>query len=136
MARYLADKSALARVHHEDVFHRISSLYVTGEVATCAIVDLEVLYSARRADDHRAIQEDRAFLPRVACGDAAADRAVEVQELLAETGRHRIPVNDLLVAAAAERAGLTVLHYDSDFDTIAAVTGQPAEWIVPRGTVP
>ena len=70
------------------------------------------------------------------CGDAAADRAVEVQELLAETGRHRIPVNGLVVAAAAELAGLVVLHDDNDFDTIAAVTGQPAEWIVPRGTVP
>jgi predicted nucleic acid-binding protein len=135
MARYLADKSALSRVHHDDVFHRISSLYVTGEVATCSIIDLEVLYSARNAASHRAIQEDRAFLPRVACGDAAADRAIEVQELLAETGRHPVPVNDLLIAAAAEQAGLTVLHYDSDFDTIAEVTGQPTEWIVPRGTV-
>jgi predicted nucleic acid-binding protein len=136
MARYLADKSALTRVHHDDVLARISALYMSGEVATCGIVDLELLYSARTAHDHREIQLDRALLPRVACGDAAADRAVEVQELLAETGRHRIPVNDLLVAAAAEHAGLTMLHYDSDFDTIASVTGQATEWIVSRGSVP
>jgi hypothetical protein len=29
-----------------------------------------------------------------------------------------------------------VLHYDSDYDLIAKITGQPARWVVPRGTVP
>ena len=47
-----------------------------------------------------------------------------------------MPIADLVVAAAAERAGLVLLHYDHDFDLIAAVTGQPTEWVVPRGTVP
>jgi predicted nucleic acid-binding protein len=136
MAQYLGDKSALARVHQDDVLHRLGALYVTGQIATCGIIDLELLYSARSAADHRAVAADRDLLPRVPCGDAEADRAMEVQELLAETGRHRVPVNDLLIAAAAEHAGLTVLHYDSDFDTIATVTGQPVEWVVPRGSVP
>jgi predicted nucleic acid-binding protein len=45
-------------------------------------------------------------------------------------------VADLMIAAAAEAAGLVVLHYDHDFDLIAKVTGQPVEWIVPAGTVP
>ncbi len=136
MAIYLGDKSALARVHHDDVLHRLGALYVTGQIATCGIIDLELLYSARTVSDHRALAADRDLLPRVACGDEAADRAIEVQELLAETGRHRIPINDLLIAAAAEHAGLTVLHYDGGFDTIASVTGQPTEWVVPKGTVP
>jgi predicted nucleic acid-binding protein len=39
------------------------------------------------------------------------------------------------VAAAAEQAGLTVLYYDADFEPIAAVTSQEAEWVVPRGSV-
>ena len=42
----------------------------------------------------------------------------------------------LLIAAVAERERITVLHYDSDFDLIARVTGQPVQWVVPRGTVP
>ena len=42
---------------------------------------------------------------------------------------------DLLIAAVAERAGLSVLYYDEDFDRIAAVTGQPTEWVVPRGSL-
>jgi predicted nucleic acid-binding protein len=43
---------------------------------------------------------------------------------------------DLLIAAVAERASRTVLHYDADYDIVAAITGQPAQWVVPRGTVP
>ncbi len=45
-------------------------------------------------------------------------------------------VADLLLAATGEFEGLTVLHYDTDLDVIAEVTGQPTEWVVPRGTVP
>lgn len=59
---------------------------------------------------------------------AIEDRAVEVQILLADLGRHRAPsVPDLIVAATAEMAGLTVLHLDKDFDLIAEITGQPTE---------
>ena len=69
--------------------------------------------------------------------EAAIDRAIEVQGELCDRGQHRgVPITDLIVAAAAEQAGLTVLHYDHDFDLIAEVTGQPTEWVVPRGTVP
>jgi predicted nucleic acid-binding protein len=65
------------------------------------------------------------------------DRAVEVQDELADRSQQRgAKIADLLIAAAAEAAGLVVLHYDHDFDLIAAVTGQPVEWIVPAGTVP
>lgn len=56
--------------------------------------------------------------------------------MLAERSQHRaVPLPDLLVAACAERAELTVLHYDADFDRIAALTNQPSQWIVPRGSV-
>ncbi len=40
-----------------------------------------------------------------------------------------------LIAAAAETEGLTLLHYDADFDLIASVTGQRCDWIVPRGSI-
>ena len=56
------------------------------------------------------------------------DRAVAVQSALAERGQHRAPsIPDLLIAAAAELAELTVLHLDKDFELIAALTGQPLE---------
>ncbi|MHB8333143.1 MAG: PIN domain-containing protein [Candidatus Dormibacteria bacterium] len=136
MARYLADKSALARVHLEPVGSRMESLFLAGEVATCGIVDLELLFSARSTADYLAILADRLSLPHAEVGEAGIERAVEVQTALARKGHHRGPsIPDLLIAAAAEAAGLTVLHYDADFDLVAAVTGQPTEWVVPKGSV-
>ena len=68
---------------------------------------------------------------------AVLDRAVAVQDALAARSEQRAAkVADLLIAAAAEAAGLVVLHYDRDFEVIARVTRQPVEWIVPAGTVP
>lgn len=65
------------------------------------------------------------------------DRATQVQDTLAARSEQRgAKITDFLIAAAAEAAGLVVLHYDHDFDLIATVTGQPTEWIVPAGAVP
>lgn len=67
--------------------------------------------------------------------EAVLDRAVAVQDALAERSQQRgAKIADLLIAAAAEAARLVVLHYDHDFDLIADITGQPTEWIVAAGT--
>jgi hypothetical protein len=58
-----------------------------------------------------------------------------VEHVLPALGEHRLPIPDLVIAAAAESAGLTVLHYDGDFERIAEVTGQDQDWVVPRGSV-
>ena len=137
MATHLADTSALARLHHDDVAARVSPMFLGGRIATCALVDLEVMVTARDPAEHEEMWSDRQLLPRAPVDEACTARASEVQGLLTEGGRHRrVPVTSLVVAAAAERAGLIVLHYDQDFDLIAEVTGQPTEWVVPRGTVP
>ena len=66
----------------------------------------------------------------------AEDRSREVQSARVERGQHRaVSVPDLLIAATAEIEGLTVLHYDADFDLIAEITGQSMEWVVPRGSI-
>jgi predicted nucleic acid-binding protein len=134
-ATYLADKSALARMTIPMVRQRLEPLLVNGLVATCGIIDLEIGYSARSAAVHEAVVAERQALPRAAIDDQVFDRALRVQGLLAQHGQHRLAIPDLLIAAAAERAGLTVLHYDTDFDRIADITGQPHDWIVPRGSI-
>lgn len=137
MATHLADTSVVVRIHHEDVAARTESMFVSGRLATCAIVDLELLRAAQDVRAHLEVWAERQLLPRAPITDACATRAIEVQAELCARGQHRsIPISELLVAATAERSGLTVLHYDHDFDLIAAVTGQPTEWVVPRGTVP
>ena len=134
---HLADISALARLHHDDVLARVAPMFLGGRVATCGLLDLEVLYSAPNARSHAEARDERTQFPAVPCGDAAIARAIEVQAMLAERGSHRaVPIVDLVIAAAAEQAELILLHYDPDFDRIAQVTNQPTEWVVPRGTVP
>ena len=132
---YLADKSALARMPNPAVRARLEPLLVDGLVATCGIIDLEIGFSAQTAAVHRDLRRERRSLPRARIDDEVFDRAFEVQGLLADRGQHRLPIPDLVIAAAAESADLTVLHYDTDFERIAEVTGQAHAWVVPRGSV-
>jgi predicted nucleic acid-binding protein len=135
-ARYLVDKSALARMKLTPVRERLAPIIEAGEAATCSIIDLEVLFSARSHEEHDRIRVRRGLAyARVPLTQEVFDRAIEVQAALAERNQHRLPIADLIIAAAAEAAGLVLLHYDADFDRIAGVTGQPAEWVVPRGSL-
>ena len=64
------------------------------------------------------------------------NRALQVTEMLAAVGHHRVASPaDLVIAAAAEAANLTLLHYDADFERIAAVTNQPTEWVAEPGSL-
>ena len=133
---YLIDKSALARMEHPRVQARLVPVIEAGEAATCAIIDLEVLYSTRNQADHTRTRARRALAYRhIPLTEGVFRRAIDVQGLLAVRGYHRLPIPDLIIAAAAEAAGMTVLHYDADFDAIAAVTHQEMEWVAPRGSL-
>ena len=137
-ALYLADKSALARLGQLQVQQRLGPLLERGLVATCAIVELEMLFSARSPSDYEEIRGlRRAAYTWIPVTEVEHERALDVQRQLAARGMHRaVTIPDLLIGAVAESAGLTVLHYDQDFDHIALVTGQPCEWVVPAGSVP
>jgi predicted nucleic acid-binding protein len=134
---FLADKSALARGETRPEVHDVlKPLLVAGEIATCGILNLELLYSARDRATYRALVEALRGMPQASIDDAVVSRALGVQAMLAERSQHRVvPLPDLLIAACAEQANLTVLHYDADFDRIAELTAQPTQWIVPRGGV-
>lgn len=137
MPTFLIDKSALARQQTQpEVRQALESLMAAGEIATCGVVDLEVLYSAISPASYDAAAQRLRDMHRAPLDEACVERALEVQAMLAKRSQHRaVPLPDLLVAACAERAGLTVLHYDADFERIAKLTGQSARWVVPRGSV-
>ena len=101
-----------------------------GLVSICTVTRLEIGYSARSAADYRDVTTSApvAALLVEHFTPAIEERAVEVQRLLAERGQHRAPsLPDLLIAATAELTNLIVLHWDKDFELIAAVTGQTVE---------
>jgi predicted nucleic acid-binding protein len=134
---YLIDTSALARIDHEPVRTVIAGLIVDRGAATCVTIDLEAGYSGRNETDVLAIANRRrsqyVVLP---INETVADRAREVQRRMAARGHHRAAgVIDLLTAAVAEYHGAVVLHYDADFEHIAAATGQPQMWIAARGSL-
>ncbi|MDP3984359.1 MAG: PIN domain-containing protein [Acidimicrobiia bacterium] len=133
--RYLVDTSVLGRAHQPRVGDRLEELASSGLMWTCGLIDLEVVYGARARDVDEIIAE-RAVLPEAPINSAVMDRAVRVAGLLATAGHHRgaKPV-DLVIAAAAEAAGLAVLHYDRDYERIAEVTRQTTEWVAPVGTL-
>lgn len=138
VATHLADKSALARLGQEPVARRLGPMIEAGLVGTCGIVELEVRYSARSHPEYEAISRDRTLgYEWFPMPDEVWDRALDVQRKLSERGQLRaVRFPDLLIAATAERHGLVVIHYDHDYDLVAAVTSQVTEWVVAQGTVP
>lgn len=123
-ATHLADTSAWAQLQRSEVAARLAPLFVGGRIATCRIVDLELLASAIDAAEHAEMAEERSLYPEATIDRAVLDRALEVQGRLGGAA----PATVLIIAAAAELAGLVLLHHDETFDRIAEVTGQPTEW--------
>jgi predicted nucleic acid-binding protein len=134
---YLIDTSAQARYRNPAVRRVLAGLIVDRAAATCVTVDLEAGYSGRDLADVRIIAERRRTLYVVLpMTEVIAERARDVQVRMAARGHHRAAgVIDLITAAVAEHHGAVILHYDADFEHIAAVTGQPHSWIAPRGSL-
>lgn len=130
MTSWLVDKSALVRFAACPDASEWAMRIQRGLVRITTVTRLETGFSARSGSNLR-IASSRpplSAMPVEYLTPAMEDRAVAVQMLLADQGQHRAPaVPDLLVAAAAELAQLTLLHLDKDFELIAAVTDQPLE---------
>lgn len=127
---WLIDKSALVRLNVASNAAEWAERIDRGLVRISTVTRLEVGYSSRSAADHRALFSGPplASMPVEYLTPRIEDRALELQLALAERGHHRAPsVPDLLIAATAELADLTVLHLDKDFELIAEVTGQRLE---------
>ena len=130
MTTWLIDKSALARLAVSPDAAEWAGRIERGLVRIATVTRLEVGYSARSGQDLRAgfRRPPLSSMPVEYLTPAIEDRAVEVLTLLADRSQHRAPsIPDLIIAATAELAGLTVLHLDKDFEVIAKLTGQPVE---------
>lgn len=131
---HLVDTSALKRLRDPAVRAAIEELAAAGVLARPTICDLEIGFSARNAHEWERLIEALSALEAIPTSSAHVRRALEVQRLLAQQSQRGGKIPDLLVAAAAEEHGLTVVHYDADFDLIASVTGQRCQRIVAAGS--
>ena len=133
----LADTSAWTNRHKDPAVETdFDARILAGEIAICPQVTMELLWTARSERDFEELRGDLGALPQLPIDGATWARAIDVWNDLVRRSRHRqAKIPDLLVAAAAEIAGVPVCHYDSDFQAIAAVTGQPERAIAPIGSL-
>lgn len=135
---FLIDASACHRLFRKSAVEKEWGPALDDALVTiCEFTELELVQATSTRADHAKLRHhvDTSFAYTTA-PTQSTDRALHVQELLRERGWHKGPgAIDLLVAATAELRGLTLLHYDADFETIAKVTGQPHRWIAVRGSV-
>jgi len=132
---HLLDTSVLTRLSEPAIRVVVEPIAAIGRAAHAGISDLEIGYSARNGGEWDALVGALDALVLVETTADHVQRARQVQRLLAANSQRGRKIPDLLVAAAAEQAGYTVLHYDADFDHIAGVTGQPCQWVVPPGSI-
>lgn len=132
---FLIDTSVLKRLARPAIRQIVEPLAMDGTLGRATISDLEVGYSARNATEWDLLVGSLSEFFPVQTTASHIHRALQVQRLLAHDSQRRRKIPDLLVAAAAEELDAVVLHFDADFDRIAAVTGQRCQWVVPAGTV-
>lgn len=134
----LADTSVWAHKSHPALKAWFASAIEAGEIAGCDVIALDLLHSARNPAEFALLEDALRGLPWVAPEPADWLRARAVYRVLGgRPGMMQRSVKhpDLLIAAAAERAGLALVHYDADYDAIAEITGQPTRWVAPRGSL-
>jgi predicted nucleic acid-binding protein len=135
----LADTSAwVVSARDPSLRREFDDAVVQSAVATCDMVKFELLHGARNAREFADTRLRLDLVPQCPIGPREWQRALDVYEELAKQGglhHRRVKHPDLLIAAAAESADVPLLHYDSDFDAIAAITGQAVRWIAPRGSL-
>jgi predicted nucleic acid-binding protein len=136
-AIYLADTSVyVLQGRHPQVRRRFETLLAEGRLAACQLTALEYLNNAPDPKGYEILWDAMHGQRWMDVTTQAMSRALDVHRQLAVTSQHRhFRLPDLIIAATAETHGAAVLHYDVDYDRIAAVTGQPTEWVAEKGSL-
>lgn len=132
---HLIDSSVISRLRERTVRAVVDPLVEAGRIGRAGITDLEVGYGSRNAREWDQDMADLSVFELVETTSEHVQRARQVQRLLASRSQRGRKIPDLLIAAAAEQRRLIMLHYDTDFDLISRVTGQPCVWVVPAGSI-
>jgi predicted nucleic acid-binding protein len=133
----IADTSARTRTTASGVRERWLAAVAADQIRTCTIITLEMSYSGRDEAGVIEVQEIEASLRQVPVTASAQRAAIGAMRELSQrgAGAHRIPPRDILIAAAAQEAGVGVLHYDRHYDRLAEVLNFDSVWIAPPGSL-
>ncbi len=131
----VVDTSAWARQRHPNVAPHFRDTADAGLLVGCPVVALELLTTAKDAQEHALLVKWLSALRQAAVTQGVCAAALNASSELATANHPRIPVADYLIAAAAAERGFGVLHYDHHYDTLAEVLGFESVWIAPPGTL-
>lgn len=134
---FIADKSAWTRSEHPSVEAEWSRALAGGQIATCPVVMMELLYSAQDAETFDTLEEGLRELRDIPITRSVTQAAITAMRELSHARPlyHRVPLVDALVAAAAQDAGVGVLHYDRHYDRLDEVMRFESRWIAPQGSL-
>lgn len=134
----LIDTSAWARAGHPAVRERWTQALRADRLRLAPPIRMEILLSARGGAEFNALAETLSALRATQITDSVVHAAEHAMRLLAQRshGAHRLPIVDYLLGATAEQAGAAILHYDSDYDTLAEVIELESIWLAPPGSIP
>jgi len=119
------------------VRQEVAAAFNARQIVTCSVVTLEVMYSARDREELEDLEATQAMLRDIPMTDSIHQAALTAIRELAQrgAGHHRVPVVDVPIAAAAQEAGVGVLHYDHHFDRLAEVLHFRSVWLAPAGAL-
>ncbi len=135
--QFLIDKSAHVRVWKPGIEELWKEALSRGQVAVCEPTEFEILYSARSVEEYEKVKTGlRGLYGWEPVPDGAWRDVLALQRDMTRSGSHRAAsAVDLLVAVTAQSRGLTVLHYDRDFETIAQHTTVKTRWLAEPGSI-
>jgi predicted nucleic acid-binding protein len=133
----LIDASARSRCRSPDAAARLRAFETSNTVATCPIVTLELLYSAKNAREFAEVELTESQTRPIQLTRSIVQAAIGALRGLSEKGDgyHRVKITDALIAAAAAESGADVVHYDRHFDRLSQVLEFESIWLAPAGTL-
>ena len=137
---HLLDTSVITRVSHgkprvKEALLELQESVGGVNIARCTMTDLEYCFSAENERQWDVRAKDLAVYQSVTVESADFRAALQLQRELARVGLAKRKAPGLIIAAVAIRKGLTLIHYDTDFDHIAKVSPLKHQWIVPAGSI-
>jgi predicted nucleic acid-binding protein len=134
---FLADKSVWARASHDVLREEWTAAVFAGQIVTCPIINLELLYSTRTAEEFGTVESNLDALRSIPLNQSICIVATRALSELAAISDcyHRVALPDVLIAATAQEAGVGVLHYDHHYDRLAEVLHFESRWAASPGSL-
>lgn len=130
----VVDSSAWARQRHPSVRATWVATARAGLFATCPVIVLEILASARGLQEYTRLDGLLTALRQAPVNRSCCEAAVSASRELAPDHRG-IPAADYLIAAAAAARGFGMLHYDGHYERLAPVLAFESVWLAPAGSL-